>query len=189
MPGKLAPQNYQEMVSEGREKRANSKLYKEESSKYASAEISKLVNQTAAELTTVATNGAVSLRNTDKVKKQTMLYLKSCEDSSVIPSISGLARALGHTRQSIYDCLHRKSPAATAQWLEICKDSFSDVLAETSLRNNCNSICAIFLQKSMYNMRETVEIVAKTENPLGEDIDLIELQKRIEGNVVIDDDE
>ena len=69
----------------------------------------------------------------------------------------------------------------------MCRDSFSDILAEASLRNDCNNITAIFLQKSLYGLRETVEIVAKTEEPLGTTPDQRALEERIAGSVVVDD--
>ena len=78
-------------------------------------------------------------------------------------------------------------PPRTAEWLELCQDSFSDVLAEASLRNDCNGVVSIFLQKALYNLRETAEIVAKTEEPLGTIPDQRALEERIAGPVVVDD--
>ena len=49
-----------------------------------------------------------------------------------------------------------------------------------------NNITAIFLQKALYGLRETVEIVAKTENPIGEEINPEVLAERIAGSVVDD---
>ena len=37
--------------------------------------------------------------------------------------------------------------AKTAAWLELFRDSCSDVLAESSLRNNCNPVVSIFHKK------------------------------------------
>lgn len=150
--------------------------------------MSALIAKTTQELAEAATAGPISLTDTAEVKRRTIIYLRACEESSSFPSVNGLARSLGLSRQALYDTISRKSPAKTAEWLELCRDSFSDILAEASLRNNCNSITAIFLQKAVYGLRESVEIVAsKPENPLGPEIDPEELRRRIEDNIVIED--
>ena len=47
-------------------------------------------------------------------------------------------------------------------------DAFSEVLTESALRNNCNSIVAIFIQKAQYGMREQDELIKPVlDSPLG----------------------
>lgn len=172
----------------GAERRKNSSLYKAQSSEFVDGELSALIAKTTQELAEAATAGPISLTDTAEVKRRTLYYLRACEESSSFPSVNGLARSLGLSRQSLYDTISRRSPVKTAEWLELCRDSFSDILAEAALRNNCNSITAIFLQKAVYGLRESVEIVAKQDvSPLGETIDPEELRRRIEENIVIDE--
>ena len=178
---------FPEMVEAGAEQKRQSKLYRAESAEFVDERLSALVGKTAAELATAAEAKPVSLTDTEMVKKRTILYLKACEMSSSFPSVAGLARSMGLSRQALYDCLWRRSPPKTAEWLELCRDSFSDILAEASLRNDCNGVVSIFLQKALYNLRETVEIVAKTEEPLGTVPDQKSLEDRIMGSVVVDD--
>ena len=180
-------QTFQEMVETGSEQKKQSKLYKVESAQFVDERLSALVGKTAAELATAAESKPVSLADTDLVKERTILYLKACEASASIPSVAGLARSMGLSRQALYDCIWRRSPAGTAEWLELCRDSFSDVLAEASLRNDCNNKTAIFLQKALYGLRESIEIVAKTEEPLGATPNQLELEARIAGSVVVDE--
>lgn len=78
----------------------------------------------------------------------------------------------------------------TAAWLELFRDSCSDILAEAGLRNNCNGVVSIFLQKALYNLRESVEIVAKRDDgPLGPLADKAALEQRILGTVCLEDEE
>lgn len=181
-------QTFQEMVAEGTEQKTKSKLYKVEASQFVDERLAALIAKTTDELTTAATAEPVTLADTGEVKRRTVYYLKACEASSSFPSIAGLARSMGLSRQAVYDCIWRHSPAKTADWLELCRDSFSDILAEASLRNDCNNITAIFLQKALYGLRESVEIVAKTETPLGDSLDQAALEARIAGSVVVDDE-
>lgn len=188
MPGKQTAQTYSEMVEAGQQQRKSSRLYKAASAQFVDEQLSALINKTAAELAEIATAEPISLADTGKVKERTMLYLKACEESACFPSVVGLARSMGLSRQTLYDCIWRRSPAATAAWLEMCRDAFSDILGESALRNNCNSIVSIFLQKAVYGLRESVEIVAKTETPLGDQVDQASLEARILGSVVVDDE-
>ncbi len=48
-------------------------------------------------------------------------------------------------------------------------------------------IISIFVAKSVYGYRESLEIVTPQNRPLGEEIDPEELRKRIEADIVIDD--
>lgn len=179
----LPAMTYDEMVMAGEEKKKSSKLYKVESAAFVDEQLSALIGKTTAELVEVATAEPVSLRDTEEVKRRTIIYLRACEQTSTFPSMAGLARSMGLSRQALYDCTWRSEPRDTAEWLELCRDSFSDLLAEAGLRNNCNGVVSIFLQKALYNLRETTEIVARKEEygPLGPLMDPKVLEARIMG--------
>lgn len=178
------------MVESGTERRKNSSLYRAQSAEFVDGELSALISKTAEELTAAATTEPVSLSDTQEVKRRTVLYLRACEESSSFPSIAGLSRSMGLSRQALYDCIWRNSPSETARWLELCRDSFSDILAEAGLRNNCNGVVSIFLQKALYGLRESIEVVAKRDDgPLGPLADKSALEQRILGTVVLEDNE
>ena len=186
--GKNKPaRTFPQMVEDGLEKRQNSKLYKAEAAAFVDEQLSALVRKTTEELASVATSEPVTLTDTETVKQRTILYLRACEASSSIPSVAGLARSMGLSRRALYDTIERRSPPETAKWLELFRDACSDILAEASLRNSCNNITAIFLEKALYGLRESVEVVARpAESPLGEEPDQIALEARIAG-IVVDD--
>ena len=158
--GKQNALTYPEMVAVEQGKKTLSKLYRAESAEFVDERLSALIAKTSAELVNVATAQRITLADIETVKERTVLYLRACEESATFPSITGLARALGMTRRALYLCIETRSPAPAAEWLELCRDTFSDILAESSLRNNCNGIAAIFIQKAIYGLRESVEIVA-----------------------------
>lgn len=162
----LPAQTFSEIVEAGQERKRNSKLYRVESAEFTDERISSLVAKTAEELVAAATAQPVSLSDLEEVKRRTVIYLKGCETASSLPSMAGLALSMGFSRKTLYACIERKQPKATAEWLEVCQDTFSDMLAASALRNDVNGIVSIFLQKATFGLRETVEIVAKAENPL-----------------------
>lgn len=175
---------YNEIVGEELE-RKNTKIYKAQSSDFTDGKISELVRRTAEELAQISDGPPIDLSDVQAVRERTIIYLKACEEASTIPNIMGLARSMGISRTAFYKLIDRGT--ATGKWFELCRDAFSDILSETALRNNCNAIVSIFLQKAVYGLRETMEIVAKTEEPLGDTVDVEELERRINGTVVLED--
>jgi len=142
--------------------------------------LSALVKRGAAELTE-ADKGKIPFSNTDAVKAQAMLYLKACEQVGSFPSIVGLSRALGYTRRAIYKTIDERPYPATSDFLELFRDTCSDILSESALTNNANAISVIFIQKAVYGMRESIELaVTQTPNPMGENIDPAIVKKYID---------
>lgn len=167
--GKLPAQSYGEMLVAGQELRKTSKLYRAESTVFNDGRISALTAKTGAELAAAATSKRIALDEIDEVKCRTLAYLKACEEAAIIPSMSGLARSFGMTRRALELCIERQSPAPAAEWLALVKDAFADVLAESALRKTCDSITGIFLMKSLFGFRESIEIVpGRQENIFGE---------------------
>ena len=177
------------MLESEQARRSGSKLYKQASAEFVDQQITDMVTQTAQELERVSQMEPVSLTDIDRVVEITLDYVHSCAQSATIPSIVGLSRALGHTRQSIYDAINRNSPKQAARWFEVCRDSFAEALSNSALRNGTNTITSIFLLKALYDFKESVEVVARKESvgPLDPLADPEELRKRILGSVVIDD--
>ena len=162
MPAKNPPQSLAQMLEAEQSRRAGSKLYKAESAAFVDGQIADMVQQTAQELKQTAQMEPISLSNIDSVVSATLDYIHACADASTIPSIVGLSRALGHTRQSLYDCIARNSPKAAARWLETCRDAFAELLGNSALRNGTNTITSIFLLKALYNYRETNEFIIQS---------------------------
>ncbi len=170
MPAKRPPQTFPQMVEAEQERKTN-RLYKAESSLFVDGQITDLVTQTADELEAAGNMEPISLTDVDKVKDVTARYIRACAEASTLPSISGLARSLGLSRQAVYDVLARNSPKETARWFALCRDAFAEMLETSSLRNNINTITSIFLLKAGYGYQEKNEIVVtqgNTQNPFDE---------------------
>lgn len=176
-------QTYDEMVSCSEETKASSKLYKAENAEFINGQLSTMINSMGSELITSEVKEKISLGDTRAVKNQTIIYIGNCAHTATLPSIAGLARALGTTRQAIYEYIKYGTNTEAAAWLEQCKDLFSDMLSNAALRGCCNPVVAIFLQKAQFGLRETstLEIApVKTEDPLGRKPTLEELEAAID---------
>lgn len=180
------PMSRSELAEYGAEKR-QSKLYRAETAAFSDQQISELVQRTARELD--AARAKINLSDTETVREVTQEYLSACVDTSTVPSISGLCRALGCSRTAFYHIVNTRTPRETADFFETVHDAFSDVLAEASLRGAVQPVVAIFLQKALFGHSEKVEIVAtaKPSSPLGEQADQAALEAKL-ADVVIDED-
>lgn len=174
--GKYNAQSFEEMteaMNESREKglsttRGNS-IYKKESGEYQEEKLRELVAAKTAELVATATKEKVSLEDIDTVKARTIIYLRACEETGTFPSSLGLARSLGYSDRALRNWRNFKSDTETARWLEMFNDMCADILNQSALKNNANSIVSIFLNKAMYGFRETNELVITPNTPGYED--------------------
>lgn len=164
--GKNNAQDFVEMVdtlekskAEGLSHKRGQSLYKVQSDEHKKGELQKLISNNINELIETATKQKINLNDTEEVKKRTFIYLKACEQTGTFPSQMGLAKSLGFTDRALRYWRADKSSHATAQWLEMFSDTCSDILTQSALNNNCNSITAIFTNKALYGLRETSEII------------------------------
>lgn len=191
--GTKEAQTYAEMTEALAEKKQNelantrgNSIYKEKSGEYQEDKLRELVAAKTSELVEVATREKVHLDDVEEVQKRTIVYLRACEETGTFPSSLGLARSLGYSDRSLRHWRSTKPNTETAQWLEMFNDLCADVLNQSALKNNANSIVSIFLNKAMYGFRETNELVL-TPNTQGIDDDTAisaeEIRKRymIEG--------
>lgn len=164
--GKNPAQSYEEMTETMEEARDNglalskgNSIYKQQAGEYKKGELSTLLQAKTQELVEVATREKVSLADSEEVKRRTIVYLRACEETSTFPSALGLARSLGYSDRALRNWRNKQPLSETAQWLEMFNDLCADVLNQSALDNNANSIVAIFLNKAMYGFRETNELV------------------------------
>lgn len=140
-------------------------IYKEKSGEYQEDKLRELVAAKTSELIETATKEKVSLEDIESVKARTIVYLRACEETSTFPSSLGLARSLGYSDRALRNWRNYKSDTETAQWLEMFNDLCADVLNQSALKNNANSIVSIFLNKAMYGFRETNELILTPNKP------------------------
>ena len=139
--------------------RRGQSLYKKESGEYQEKKLKSLITMNLKELAEVATKERVSLHDLEEVQRRTVYYMKACEETGTFPSALGLARSLGYSDRALRYWRSRNPDSKIAQWLEMFNDMCADILSQSALKNNANNIMAIFLNKALYEMRETSELV------------------------------
>jgi len=92
-------------------------------------------------------HGRVNLDDLSAVEETVTRYLESCKAAGVVPGVSGLAAALGCSRQ----WLNRYASAnktASAKYLDSMRGLFSAVLEQAALTRTASEPVAIFLMKN-----------------------------------------
>ena len=148
---------FEGMVAE-QEKAKHTRVYKAENLQVSSQEIQKSVRTALDEMHKLSTGKRIRLEDTDTVKELTEQYLTSCIQTSTMPKMSGLARALGYSKDGLYWFMRNKKEHPTTDWLKNFHDVCSDVLAQNSLMGTVHPIVAIFLQKALYGLRDNITI-------------------------------
>ena len=160
-----------EAKEQGLSTRRGQSIYKKESGEYQEEKLRDLIGLNLNELGEVATKERIALEDVNEVKKRSVVYLRACQETGTFPSSLGLARSLGYSDRALRHWRSKQPNTETAQWLEIFNDMCADILSQSALKNNANNIMAIFLNKALYEMRETSELVV---TPNQRDVDEVD---------------
>lgn len=177
--GKRTAQTTTEMVSDivaSKEKQMSRTrgqgLYPRERNEQVENTITKLVGMSFEEMSEFATSEHISLTDTDELKRRTLIYLKACELNAVFPSVLGLARALGYSRQELVNWQSKHPGTETARWLNVFSDMCADTLAQSALTKNTDGVVTIFLSKAVYGFVDTSNLVlTQGQNDIKPEVD------------------
>lgn len=178
-------------MNEAKEKGLNAhkgqSIYKKESGEYQEDKLRALISCNITEVVEYATKEKVSLDDLEEIQRRTLIYLKACETSGTFPSSLGLARSLGYSDRALRHWRSKQPNSKTGQWLDMFNDTCSDILSQSALKNNANNIMAIFLNKALYDFRETSELVV---TPKANDFEKVEYSAdEIRKRYILDNDE
>ena len=184
--GTSAPDNKELAALIGREKRERSKTYKEISDESKAANISADVAFQTKGLIAAAGKNRVDLNDLDDVKRRVISYMDACTEAAAIPSFIGLCtHGLGLSRAAVYKYLTAHSGTATAEFIELTRDTLADILCSAALRRDADNSTAIFILKNSHNFRDRLELEAvPPADPLSPVTDPAERRRRIEAAVV-----
>lgn len=99
----------------------------------------------------------IDLRDTEAVKDITLRYIRSCQISGVMPTMTGLSLAIGCTVEHMSRFMAKNPDLDSAKWLRTVKQHFGDILGQASLDGAVAPIPAIFTLKANYGWRDDPE--------------------------------
>lgn len=161
-------QTYAEMLEQTQTRKLN-KTYRSESSEFNDIGISALVRANLEQLAIIAEQTEdVDLYNTQLIKERTALYIRACEQSSILPSLMEFATSLGYSYDALQMFQKRHPDHPTTKWIRLLHDRFSTMLFNAGAKRYVDNASAIFGNKAMNGWTEIVKIEAvRSEDPLG----------------------
>lgn len=170
--GAKVAQSYDEMVEAMSKKKAHelaitrgNSNYKLVSGEYQEGKLKQLISSSVENFAEFATRQKVSLDDIQEIKKRTLAYLTACEETGTFPTNIGLARCLGYSDRNLRHWRQTKPNTETAEWLEMFNETCVDIMNQSALKNNANSVMAIFINKAHYNYREKDELIITPNTP------------------------
>ena len=165
-----AGQTAQEMALQMAEAREGNPLYSRQQYPEISAQLKRealtaAINQQQELLARAQERGRVDLNDIDQVKAATHEYLESCKAAGVVPSMLGLAPAMGHSRSGVYRYISRHN-TETAQFLDSLRSSWAAIVQQMGMTRACSEPVSIFILKNAgQGMTDRLDISAQTAPP------------------------
>ena len=174
------------------EARPNKKLgnYKAESTEFKAEALAADISSKMSGLKNIINRPRANLHDLTQVQTRAFEYLEACMKAAAFPSVMGLATmAYGYSPQGLNKYLRENPEAASAQFIEMLKSTFADILTNQSLYRNADTAQAIFQLKNQNGFTDKVQIepVQQNTDPLAAVTDPEERRRRIWAAVVDDE--
>lgn len=106
----------------------------------------------------------IRIDDVNALRYKSLQYFESCDAIGTLPSMLGLARSLGHSRSNLYYYIDKHPNTPSTEFLEIVRDSISEMLDYASLTRKVDNSTAIFMQKSIHQRIDKAELLVHTTN-------------------------
>lgn len=164
--------------------------YKEQADRLKAEALDADIGNKLAMLKEASTHSRADLNDLEAVKETAFAYMEKCQSSGTFPTVLGLAVSLGYSRQGLNKYIRQHPESQTTHFLEAVKDTFADILCNSSLFRNADAATSIFILKNCAGFVDRLEIEpVQAANPLGEEPNQKALEAHIAETIVIDEDE
>ena len=112
------------------------------------------------------------LSDFQQLNKVAIAYTRACALAGSLPSVSGLAGALGRSRTGLYE--YGKVHAPFREWLQDYSDLCAEAAISAAIEGSAQAVPAIFLAKARAGWKDNdpVELrIGRADTPLGEAAD------------------
>jgi hypothetical protein len=162
--------------------------YKEQADRLKAEALSTDIDSKLSLLKASSKGPRADLSDLKAVEETTFLYMRHCQVSGSFPTVLGLAVSLGYSRQGLNKYIRLHPESQTTHFLETVKDTFADILCNSSLFRNADAATSIFILKNCAGFVDRLEIEpVQPTNPLGEEPDQRAIEARL-AEIIIDDD-
>lgn len=114
-------------------------------------------------------------------------FFKRLNDTGEVPTVEKMCLALGTTRTTVWEWEKGRLGPARSNMIKKAKEILAALDAELVSKGKIPQITYIFRAKNFFGLSDKQELVLTPNQPLGADSDPAELQKRIEGSVIMEE--
>ena len=101
------------------------------------------------------------LSDLGRVSRVAIRYVQACAEAGTLPTVTGVAAALGRTRDALYK--RGKTDRLFQEWLEAFSDQCGVAMAQAAINGAVAAVPAIFTLKSRHGWRDTYTIETPKE--------------------------
>lgn len=131
----------------------------------------------------------IDISDEKQVEERIVWYFKHCADDDMKPTVKGLCNALGINRSTLRTWYNEDYRSSThSDLIKKAYNLLEELWEDYMLNGKINPVSGIFLGRNHWGYQDKIDLVVTPNNPLGDQPTPEELQKRIEGSVVVDED-
>lgn len=131
------------------------------------------------------------MRDPVAVRGRVKEYFQLCADSDMRPSVAGFSFAFGVSRKTMWAWIAGTRNNLSTAVIDELKRAYAilNIQMEDYMQNGkINPISGIFLMKNNMGYEDKTEMIVSPNNPIGADMSEDELRKKIEADIIIDQD-
>lgn len=169
-----------EEMTEAISEKPNRRIYKAESDELKGEALAADIDSKTEALRRTASRSRVDLNDLHQVQDRTFQYMDACRAAMSFPSVLGLAAlGYGYTAQGLNKYLREHPESPSAQFIEIVKLSFADILTNQALYRNADTTQVIFQLKNLHGYSDRIQVEPiQQEGPLGDVLTPEEIQAK-----------
>lgn len=115
----------------------------------------------------------------DEVEERIEKYFDDCYTAQRLPTVEGMALALGTVRQTLFDWEKNKTKGHNrSDIIKRAKAAIAEIDAQLVASGKIPQIVYIFRAKNYYGMQDKTEVSLETANPMGESQDQKQLEEK-----------
>lgn len=99
----------------------------------------------------------IRLSDTETIKDISLRYIRSCQITGTMPTMTGLSLALGVAPDSLTNFIRTNKETESGKWFLELKCRFGEILGQSALDGSVAPIPAIFTLKANYGWRDDPE--------------------------------
>lgn len=133
--------------------------------------------------------GKPLVKDDNECRQRLYEFFIGCGESGELPTVEKMCMALGTVRQVVWQWEQGQGCSSTrTDLIKKAKEFIATFESEMVTEGKINPVVYIFRAKNYFGMKDTQDLILTPNNPLGDQPTPEELQRRIEGSVVCDED-